>query len=93
MGTEMSMWIKSKIKTQVSTESGDDLTWEITSDDSRLIGWVLRSEDANIAVAAPELLATLKGILTYVEDGNVVELRPCGFVDEVRAAIAKAESR
>ena len=39
------------------------------------------------------LLATLKGLLTYVEDGNVIELRPCGFVEEVRAAIAQAEAR
>lgn len=47
--------------------------------------------NARLIAAAPELLATLKGILTYIEDGNVVELRPCGFVAEVRAAIAKAE--
>lgn len=29
-----------------------------------------------------------KGILAYVEDGNVVEVHECGFVDELRRAIA-----
>ena len=43
--------------------------------------------------ACDDLLATPKGILAYVEDGNVVELRPCGFIEEVRSAIAKAERR
>lgn len=33
------------------------------------------------------LLSVLRGILQYVEDGNVVELRPCGFVEEVKCAI------
>ena len=28
-----------------------------------------------------------KGILQYVEDGNVIELHECGFVEELRQAI------
>ncbi len=49
--------------------------------------------DARLIAAAPDLLATLRGILAYVEDGNVVELRPCGFIKEVAEAIAQAEGR
>lgn len=33
-----------------------------------------------------------KGILTYVEDGNVIELRACGFVDELKAKVALLET-
>lgn len=28
-----------------------------------------------------------KGLLTYVQDGNVAELRECGFVKELREAV------
>jgi len=43
----------------------------------------------------PEQIAVAafaKGILTYVEDGNVVEVRECGFVEELKAAIAAAST-
>ena len=36
-----------------------------------------------------ELLNVLKGIRTFVEDGNVVELRPCGFIDELQETLKK----
>lgn len=32
-----------------------------------------------------------KGLLAYVEDGNMVELRDCGFVAELRRAVAAAQ--
>lgn len=50
----------------------------------RYMGWL---------PSGTELLDTLRGLLTYVEDGNVVELHECGFVEEIRTAIAKAEGR
>lgn len=57
----------------------------------RIVPGLAADGNARLIAAAPDMLATLKGILSYVEDGNVVELRPCGFVEEVKAAIAKAE--
>lgn len=38
----------------------------------------------------PNLLTTLKGIRNYIEDGSVIEIRPCGFVQEIHEAIARA---
>ena len=41
----------------------------------------------------PEQIAVAefaKGILAHVEDGNVLEIRECGFVAELQAAIALA---
>jgi len=35
--------------------------------------------------------AFAKGLLQYVEDENVLEIRQCGFVEELRAAIAAGE--
>ncbi len=29
-----------------------------------------------------------KGLLSYIEDGNVIEVRPCGFLDELKAKAA-----
>jgi len=31
----------------------------------------------------------LKGLLSYIEDGNVVELRECGFIEELKDAIGE----
>ena len=60
--------------------------------------WGRAHADANsrLICAAPEtkrqrdeLLATLKGILTFVEDGSVIEAKSCGFVDELVATVNK----
>lgn len=36
-----------------------------------------------------DVVGFLEGLLTYVADGNVVELHPCGFVDEVKGKVAQ----
>lgn len=40
-----------------------------------------------------EELKFLKGIVTYIEDGNVVELRPCGFLKELNERIVQLENK
>ena len=50
---------------------------------------VVRSVDEQ--AEADDLLSTLKGILSFVEDGSVVEVRPCGFVDELMETINRHE--
>jgi hypothetical protein len=40
-----------------------------------------------------EMLEFLRGLLTYVEDGSVQEIRECGFVNELQGKIAELEVR
>lgn len=44
------------------------------------------NNEAKLAVAE-----FAKGIFTYVEDGNVIELHECGFVQELLNAIKEGE--
>jgi hypothetical protein len=62
----------------------------IGSGDGPPIALVANPADADLFVAAPDLLEALKQLLATVECGTALE---CPLCDAARAAIAKAESR
>lgn len=71
-------------------ESGDILSYALIDGDSQKIASI--TAHFNVAILLKlsyEMAQTLKGIQAFVEDGNVVELRPCGFCVEVEEIVSR----